>query len=262
MKMHDDLKHRLEREAEGLRVPEAPLDRLASRGRSRRARRRVAGAAGAAVLVVGVVVPLWLLLGLGGGSDAGPSRSVRPAAGEETPSAQEPPVSAEHLLGTAQCFKDLSPDTGLAVVVGAPDSTSECADFWRKGGFNGGDPVSAGAVPDLAECVRDGAIVVVPGSGASFCEANGMSDVPSDFPDVAARWSNVEDVFKSIEDSPNHCLDEPTFARRVQKALDANGFSDWKVVDDFRNADTQRPCAAPATDFGSLEIKLVNDTWS
>jgi hypothetical protein len=151
----------------------------------------------------------------------------------------------------------------MVVVVGTPDSTSECADFWRRGGFNGGDPVGGGgAVPDLAVCVRDGAIVVVPGSGGSFCEDNGMSDVPSDFSDVAARWSNVEDVFKSIESSPDHCLDEPTFAQRIQDALDANGFSDWKVVDDFRDGDAQKPCAAPATDYRSLEIKLVNDTWS
>ncbi len=39
-------------------------------------------------------------------------------------------------------------------------------------------------------------------------------------------------------------------------------FSDWKVVDDFREGYEQRPCAAPAIHYDTLEILLVNDTWS
>jgi hypothetical protein len=259
MKMHDDLKHRLAGEADGLRVGEPLVDRLASRGRSRRVRHRVIGAVGTVVLVAGVVVPLWLLLGIGGGTSPKPSESLRPAAGGETSPNQEPAVSAQHLLGPAECAESLDPTVPAIVAsVGAADALSQCSDAWRNGAFSTPD----GAVPPLVECVSDSRIIVVPGSGSTFCQDNGMDDVPSDLPAVAARWSNVIDVLRSIDSSQTHCLDEPTFARRLQDVLDANGFSDWKVVDDFREGNEQPPCAAPAIHYDALEILLVNDTRS
>ncbi|MDP9243054.1 MAG: hypothetical protein M3O84_07760 [Actinomycetota bacterium] len=259
MKMHDDLRHRLEREAEGLPVGDAPVDRLVSRGRSRRVRHRVIGAVGTVVLVAGVVVPLWLLLGIGGGPTPRPLESLRPASGGETSPNPVPTVSAQHLLGPAECAESLDPTVPAIVAsVGAADALSQCSDAWRNGAFSTPD----GAVPPLVECVSDSRIIVVPGSGSTFCQDNGMGDVPSDLPAVAARWSNVIDVLRSIESSQSHCLDEATFARRLQDVFDANDFSDWKVVDDFREGYEQRPCAAPAIHYDTLEILLVNDTWS
>jgi hypothetical protein len=225
-------------------------------------RRRVVGAAGALVLLAGVVVPLWLLLGIGGGPSPKPSESLRPAAGGETSPNPVPTVSAQHLLGGAQCLEDLTASNRSVAVVGSTDALSQCADFWRQGGFTAEGSPSDGAVPPLAQCVRDGRIIVVPGSGSTFCQDNGMGDVPTDLPAVEARWSNVIDLLRSIESSQTHCLDEPTFAHRLQDVLDANDFSDWKVVDDFRDGDAQRPCAAPAIHYDTLEILLVNDTWS
>src|SRR4051794_28509780 len=89
MKMHDDLKDRLHRSADGLSVSEPDIGMLARRGRGRRTRNRIVGGAAAAVLIAGVLVPLWLLFGIS--KSGGPSSSVAPlsggeASGQETPS--------------------------------------------------------------------------------------------------------------------------------------------------------------------------------
>jgi hypothetical protein len=257
MKMHDDLKQRLEREAGGLRVPEAPVDRLASRGRSRRARRRVAGVAGAAVLVVGVVLPLWLLLGLGKGSNAGPSGSVHPAAGEQTSSAQEPAVSAEHLVGMTSCYDNASLDASQGIMLGAPGQgpLTACADAWSRGTFS-----SDGAVPPLVACVKGMNVIVVPGQGATFCADHGWSDLPADYPDVLARWSHVMDESRVTD--PHACYDVATLTSKIRDILDRNGFSDWGIEDHWHANSPNGSCAAQGWDFRNLQVTIVNDTVS
>jgi hypothetical protein len=261
MKMHDDLKQRLEREAGGLRVPEAPVDRLVSRGRSRRARRRAAGAAGAAVLVVGVVVPLWLLLGLGG-SNAGPSRSVHPAAGEQTSSAQtssaqEPPVAAEHLVGMSSCLESVPPPWKV-VILDAPgeDPVKACAQAWSKGSFSSSD----GTVPPLVACVKGMSVIVVPGEGATFCADNGFTELPSNFDEVRARWSQVVDESRVTD--PHACYDVATLTSRIRDILDRNGFSDWGIEDHWHANSPNGSCAAQGWDFRNLQVTIVNDTVS
>jgi hypothetical protein len=257
MKMHDDLRHRLEREADGLRVGEAPVDRLASRGRSRRARRRVIGAAGAAVLVVGVVVPLWLLLGLGGGSSPKPSESLRPAAGGQTSPNQEPAVSAEHLVGMSSCLESVPPPW-TQVILDAPgqDPVKACAQAWSKVSF----PSSDGSVPPLVACVKGMSVIVVPGEGATFCADHGFADLPSNFEEVRARWSQVVDESRVTD--PHACYDVATLTSRIRDILDRNGFSDWGIGDHWHANSPNGSCAAQGWDFRNLQVTIVNDTVS
>jgi hypothetical protein len=257
MKMHDDLKQRLEREAAGLRVPEAPVDRLASRGRSRRARRRVTSVAGAAVLVVGVVLPLWLLLGLGGGSSAGPARSIHPAAGEQTSSAQEPPVSAEHLVGMTSCLESAPPPlTTVFLAAPSQDPVKACAQAWSKGTFSSSD----GTVPRLVACVQGMGVIVVPGEGATFCADHGFADLPSNFEEVRARWSQVVDESRVTD--PHACYDVATLTSKIRDILDRNGFSDWGIEDHWHQNSPNGNCAAQGWNFHDLQVTIVNDTVS
>jgi hypothetical protein len=257
MKMHDDLRNRLQREADGLRVSEAPIDRLASRGRSRRAHRRVIDAAGAAVLVAGVVLPLWLLLGLAGGSNAGPSRSLRPATGEETSLAQEPPVSAEHLVGSTSCLGSVPPPwTTVYLAAPGQDPLKACAEAWSKGTFASSD----GTVPPLVACVKGMDVIVVPGEGATFCAEHGLADLPSNFDEVRARWSQVMDEAR-VRD-PNACYDVATLTSKLRNILDRNGFSDWGIDDRWHANSPNGSCAAQGWDFRNLRVTIVNDTIS
>jgi hypothetical protein len=145
----------------------------------------------------------------------------------------------------------LTPDAG--------DPVAACAKLWRKGVVMG-DGVRRAEAPDLTACVAPtGAVIVLPGGGAGFCERAGGSDLPAGYRErrerFAALFSAVQARF-GMAGPDFECVSDYAAAERVVRGiLDEHGFGDWRI--DRSPEPLGRSCAAVSLDEPRMTAVLT-----
>src|SRR5437868_1954281 len=102
------------------------------------------------------------------------------------------------------------PSTMVFLAAPGQDPLKACDEAWRKGTFSSSD----GTVPPLVACVKGMGVIVVPGEGATFCTDHGLADLPSNFDEVRARWSQVMDEARVTD--PHTCYDVATLTSKLR----------------------------------------------
>jgi hypothetical protein len=152
----------------------------------------------------------------------------------------------------------LSPDAG--------DPVEACAKLWRKG-VVAGDGTRRAEAPQLTACVAPtGAVIVLPGGGAGFCERAGGSDLPAGYRErrerFAALFSDLQASFspgdgRSVNRGFECVSDYASAEAIVRRVLDDHGFADWRVEPSDESFGADRPCASLAFDERRKTVILV-----
>jgi hypothetical protein len=273
MKMHDDLRERLVRNADGMPVGPAPMAAIERRGAARRVRRIVGTAVVGVVVAAAVVLPLVALLAVGGERPG----TRRPGAGgtQGSSSAVTPADPTQNVLSSAQCEFDGGVRVGFMLTKTEGDPLELCSTFWRTGDFKasgaawgsiaeGAEAVPHESVPPLVECATFGGVRVIPSEDPDYCDAHGMWQIPPDYRDTIARWNAVEAAVRrrAFPGYVGSCTDPATAERVLREELAANGFTAWEVVDDWHPGSPNGDCADRAVQFDQMRVVIVNGTDS
>jgi hypothetical protein len=270
--MNDDLRKRLARNADAIRVEAAPTGAIERRGAARRVRRAVGIAVAGVVVGAAVVLPLVALFAVGG-----ERRIARPGGGgAQTPHSTVTPADpTQNVLYMARCEFDGGVQVGFMLTKTEGDPVELCSTFWRTGDFKasgtfwgsiaaGAEAVPHDSVPPLVECATFGAVRVIPSDDPDFCDVHGMWQIPPDYRDTIARWNAVETAIerRAFPGNDGSCTDPATAERVVREELAANGFTAWEVVDDWHPGSPNGDCADRAVSFAEMRVTLVNGSLS
>jgi hypothetical protein len=276
MKMHDDLRERLVRNADGMPVGPAPMTAIERRGAARRVRRVVGTGVVVVAVAAAVVLPLVALLAVGGDRPG----TRRPGAGgaQGSSSSVTPADPTQNVLSMARCEFDGGVQVGFMLTKTKGDPIDLCSAFWRSGDVGdlkalgvawvsigaGAEAVPHDSVPPLVECATFGAVRVIPSDDPGYCDAHGTWEIPPDYRDTIARWVAVENAIerRAFPGNNNSCTDPATAERVVREELAANGFTAWEVVDDWHAGSPNGDCANRAVSFDELRLTIVNDSLS
>jgi hypothetical protein len=151
------------------------------------------------------------------------------------------------------------PEAMTIVPPDAGDPVEACAKLWREGSVMGAGGRRAEA-PDLTACVAPtGAVIVLPGGGAGFCERAGGSDLPAGYrarrERFAALFSAVQARFGMASPDFECVTDYATAERVVRGILDAHGFGDWRV--DRGPEPMGRSCVGVSFDEPEMKVTLT-----
>jgi hypothetical protein len=119
----------------------------------------------------------------------------------------------------------LAPDSG--------DPVAACAALWRKG-IVMGDGTRHSPPPELTACVAPtGAVIVLPGGGAGFCERAGGSDLPPGYRERRERFAALFAAFRArfgMASPTFECVTDYASAERsARRILEEHGFGDWRI---------------------------------
>ena len=158
---------------------------------------------------------------------------------------------------------DLGSNTAVVNADGR-EPVAICADVWRQGALGNGK------VPKRLEaCVLEtGAIGVFPSAAANTCGKLGLAPLPASYAGNAKRFAALRDAIvaqlgepaSGSSDRGSQCLHEPAARALVRRALDAYGYSAWRIQTTGGSFSAERPCAEPSFDSGDKVVLLTPAT--
>jgi hypothetical protein len=271
MKMHDELKQRLDRAADAVHVAEPPIQQIEAHGGRRRFVRHVAAAMAAVVLAAGLLFPLWALSRVGTGAPAPGSGDVS-STPQPTPQAS-PWDPAQNVLWLASgCDPGDGTVIAIRVTADGSDPAEACSQFWHTGDLSvgafasieeGTSPIPHQSVPPLVACAELGGARILEDKGPETCQSASLSPMPPDYRDTIARFDRVMDGIRPwFPEDGVTCTNGETATSVWREQLDANGFTSWHVENEWRDGSQDKPCASFSIDWSDLAVVVVNDSIS
>ena len=124
-------------------------------------------------------------------------------------------------IGSVGCSESGDPDLGATVsVLDGRSPVAVCAELWTDRGQ---------AAPPLVACDSDKGVFVVPGVGPEACRSAGLAELPAGYQAAEARVARLVRDVAAVEEASD-CVPPAELARRVQRVLQATGWTGWRAV--------------------------------
>jgi hypothetical protein len=124
-------------------------------------------------------------------------------------------------VGSVGCLESGDLDGDIAVIpLDGRSPVAVCATLWTNRGE---------VAPPLVACDSDKGILVITGVGAESCRSAGMAELPSGYQAAEARMARLVRDVAAVEESSD-CLAPAGLARRLQRVLDATGWTGWRAT--------------------------------
>jgi hypothetical protein len=140
----------------------------------------------------------------------------------------------------------------------------QCRELWEQGAM--GQPVPR----ELAACVLDtGPIGVFPSAGPGTCERMGLADLSARGQAESKRFVRMRDAIYAQIGTPasgtsrrsGPCVGPAQAESVVRRALDAHGFTEWKIATLPGGGDPPQSCAEVAFD-GRAKTAQIFPQWT
>jgi hypothetical protein len=164
-------------------------------------------------------------------------------------------------LESIGCYDSARLSANVAVVdADGRMPTAICAGVWRQGALGPATP------KQLQACVLStGAIGVFPRPGSDVCSALGLAPLPASYAAEARRFARLRDAVIARLGQPAsgsskrgpQCVGRAAATAFVRRALDEQGYGDWRIEVAGGEFTPARPCAEPSFDTGAKVVYLL-----